>query len=209
MPAEATSVATTTSPADSPFDREMIAAVRRRWWVVLLGPIVAAVAVYAINPDLPGTYVSTAYLRLDPATAESLSIQRKNPSLADLFFGNLPETSSKGNVARIKLLSTFMSLTEVEPSGSGDAPRLYRLEMIYKDPVVAQSINREMLVQWLKIYPSVDRSVIVAPPDLPTAKARSSRIRTAIFAGIAAVPLLLFLVTSGTLFRGRRWRKSP
>src|SRR4051812_43023433 len=93
MPAEATSAATTTSPAGSLFDRETIAAVRRRFWLLLLGPVVAALAVYAINPDLPGMYVSTAYLRLDPATAESLLVQRKNPSLnenlrlADKLFG--------------------------------------------------------------------------------------------------------------------------
>ena len=204
MPSEASSVATTPLRADRLFDREVIAALRRRYWLLLLGPIVAALAVYAINPDLPGMYASRAYLRLDPATAESLSNQRRNPALADKLFGALPETGHKSTAARVEFLSTFMNLTPVEPSGSGEAARLYRLEMIYRDPVIAQSINREMLHHWLTVFPSLDRSVIVAAPDLPAAKLRSSRIRTAIFAGIAAVPLLLFLVTAGPLFRGRR-----
>ncbi len=204
MPAEASPVATTPSLADRLFDREMITALRRRYPLLLLGPIVAALAVYAINPDLPGMYASRAYLRLDPATAESLSNQRRNPALADRLFGALAETSHKSNAARVEFLSTFMSLAEVGPSGSGEAVRLYRLEMIYSDPVIAQSINREMLDHWLAVFPSLDRSVIVAAPDLPAAKLRSSRIRTAIFAGIAAVPLLLFLVTAGPLLRRRR-----
>ncbi len=67
----------------SSFDPELIAAMRRHRLVLLLGPIIAALLFYAINPEFPGTSVSKAYVRLDAARAESLALERTDPDIAD------------------------------------------------------------------------------------------------------------------------------
>jgi hypothetical protein len=73
------------------------------------------------------------------------------------------------------------------------------------EPAVAQSINRQVLEAWLANRPSFDRSVIVvAPPDLPTRTARISRALAAVFAGIAAAAVLLFVAGWKPLFRSLR-----
>jgi hypothetical protein len=102
----------------------------------------------------------------------------------------------------------FMELVDAEAPGSTATERLYRLEMTHKDPAVAQSINRQMLEGWLANHPSFDRSIIVvAPPDLPTRTARRSRALAAVFAGIAAAAVLLFVAGWKPLFRSlRAWR---
>jgi hypothetical protein len=69
----------------SSFDQELIAAIRRHRLVLLLGPLIAALLFYAIKPNLPGTYVSKAYVRLDAARAESLALARTDPDIADRF----------------------------------------------------------------------------------------------------------------------------
>jgi hypothetical protein len=103
---------------------------------------------------------------------------------------------------------SFVELVDAEPPGSTATERLYRLEVTHKDPAVAQSINREMLEGWLANRPSLDRSaIVVAPPDLPTRPARMSRALAAVFAGIAAAAVLLFVAGWKPLFRSlREWR---
>ena len=168
----------------SSFDQSLIAAIRRHYPVLLLGPIIVALLFYALSPELPGMYVSKAYVRLDRANAESLSQERTNRAVA------------------------LAQLVDAEPPGSTATERLYRLEMTHKDPAVAQSINRQMLEGWLANHPSLDRSIIVVtPPDLPTRPARMSSALAAVFAGIAAAAVLLFVAGWKPLFRSlREWR---
>jgi hypothetical protein len=191
----------------SSFDQRLIAAIRRHTPVLLLGPIIAGLLFYAINPDLPGMYVSKAYLRFDRARADSLALYRTNPFLADLFLGGLPETGAKNTTARVFFLMNFMDVIDAEPPGSTATERLFRLEMTHKDAAVAQSINRQMLEYWFAAFPEVDRSVIVAAPDLPARTARPNRALAAILAGTAAAVVLLFVAGWKHLFRGfREWR---
>jgi hypothetical protein len=173
----------------SSFDQSLIAAIRRHYLALLLGPIIAALLFYALNPELPGMYVSKAYVRLDRANAESLSLERTNRAVANLVLGGLPQ------------------LVDAEPPGSTATERLYRLEMTHKDPAVAQSINRQMLEGWLANHPSFDRSsIVVASPDLPTRTAGMSRALAAMFAGIAAAAVLFFVAGWKPLFRSlREW----
>jgi hypothetical protein len=99
-------------------------------------------------------------------------------------------------------LKTFMELVDAEPPGSTAERRLYRLEMTDKDPIVAQSINQQMLERWLAIHPGYDWSnIIIAPPDLPAATARPNTVRAALFAGIATLGVLLLLAAWTPLFR--------
>jgi hypothetical protein len=65
-----------------------------------------------------------------------------------------------------------------------------------------------MLEGWPAKHPSLDRSIIVvAPPDLPTKTARTSRALAAVFVGIAAAAVLLFVAGWKPLFRSlREWR---
>lgn len=94
----------------------------------------------------------------------------------------------KSVTSRLYHLKTFMELVDAEPPGSTAERRLYRLEMTDKDPIVAQSINRQMLERWLAIHPGYDWSnIIIAPPDLPAATARPDRALAALFAGIATL----------------------
>jgi hypothetical protein len=73
--------------------------------------------------------------------------------------------------------------------------------MTDKDPVVAQSINRQMLEHWLAIHPDFDWSnIIIAPPDVPTTIARRSTTLAALFAGIATLGVLLLLAAWTPLF---------
>jgi hypothetical protein len=192
----------------SSFDQELIAAIRRHRLVLLLGPPIAALLFYAINPDLPGMYVSKAYVRLDRASAESLAEERTYSVIVDRFLGELPVMKEKSTISRLYHLKTFMELVDVEPPESTANRRLYRLEMTHRDPVVAQSINRQMLERWLVIYPAFDWSnIIIAPPDLPTRTARPDTMLAALSAGIATLGVLLFLAAWKPLFRGfREWR---
>jgi hypothetical protein len=74
--------------AASPFDQSLIAAIRRHYRALLLGPIIAALLFYFLNPELPGMHVSKAYVRLDRANAESLSLNAPIvPSRADFLAG--------------------------------------------------------------------------------------------------------------------------
>jgi hypothetical protein len=191
----------------SSLDQSLMAAIRRHYLALLLGPIIAALLFYALNPELPGMYVSKAYVRLDGANAESLSLERTNYAVTDLLLGGLPETKEKSIPTRAYHLMNFIELVDAEAPGSTATERLYRLEMTHKDPVVAQSINRQMLEGWLAKHPSLDRSIIVVAPDLPTKTARTSRALAAVFAGIAAAAVLLFVAGWKPLFRSlREWR---
>ena len=153
-------------------------------------------------------YVSKAYVRLDRANAESLSLERTKLAVANLLLGGLPEIKEKSDSTRAFHLTSFMELVDAEPPGSTATERLYRLEMTHKVAAVAQSINRQMLESWLANHPSLDRSIIVvAPPDLPTRPARMSSALAAVFAGIAAAVVLLFVAGWKPLFRSlREWR---
>jgi hypothetical protein len=92
----------------SSFDQELMAVIRRHRRVLLFGPLIAALLFYAINPDLPGTYVSKAYVRLDRDRTESLVLQRFNPVVADRLLGPHPDAS------RLYHLNTFMELVDAE-----------------------------------------------------------------------------------------------
>jgi hypothetical protein len=191
----------------SSFDQSLIAAIRRHYPVLLLGPIIVALLFYALSPELPGMYVSKAYVRLDRANAESLSLERTNRAVANLPLGGLPEIKAKSDSNRAFHLMSSMELVDAEPPGSTATERLFRLEMTHKDPAVAQSINRQMLEGWLANHPGLDRSVIVvAAPDLPTRTARMSSALAAVFAGIASAAVLLFVAGWKPLFRSlREW----
>jgi hypothetical protein len=133
----------------SSFDQSLIAEIRRHYLALLLGPIIVALLFYALSPELPGMYVSKAYVRLDRANAESLSLERTKLAVANLLLGGLPEIKEKSDSTRTFHLTSFMELVDAEPPGSTATERLYRLEMTQKDPAVAQSINRQMLEGWL------------------------------------------------------------
>jgi hypothetical protein len=185
-------------PAGGLFDPDFVKSIRRCGLFVLAGAIVAALTFYAIAPGLPGNYTSVALLRLDRTMAEALSIQRTNPRLADKFLSGFPEYGAT-TYARVQHLLTYMRLVAVDPLSDDSGPRLFRLEAIDKDPAVAQSIDRQMIDEWLAITPSLNRSVIIAAPGQATKP--SNRIQNAALAGSGAAALLLLLVGCRTLYR--------
>jgi hypothetical protein len=110
------------------FDQGLMAAIRRHGLVLLLGPMAVALLFYAVNPNLPGMYVSKAYLRLDGASAELLARERTNPLVADQLLGGLPETNEKTTTTRLYYLLTFMELVdaglrEIPPSSGNIASK--------------------------------------------------------------------------------------
>jgi hypothetical protein len=179
------------------FDSELIGAVRRWYLPLLFGPLLATIATYAIDPNLPGLYTSAAYLRLDTAAAQSLSLWI-NP----WFGGRAPERDQLA--AANARMHHHMSLLAIDAKDNMK-PALFRLEMVDREPAVAQSINRSMLGQWLATAaPPVGPGVVIAGPDLPGEKSGSGRTAVAVFTGITVIPLLLILAMVEPVVRRHR-----
>jgi hypothetical protein len=179
---------------------DALAAMRRYLWALLIAPPLVGAIFYAINPDLPGPYVSRATLRMDAKTAASLDIERTNPRLADLFYKNDP-AAGRDTEARTRWLFSSVMVRPVDRNAEG-ADRLYALTVLDMDRKAAQSIAQTFLSEWLRVtHPPVNPASIIEPPDLPTVKVRASRSAAAFIAAVAAGVIVLGLALLDEIIR--------
>jgi hypothetical protein len=148
------------------FTQELVMAVIRHYWLLLLGPIAVALLAYAITAAIAPKYVSTAFLRIDRAMARSLEGIMSSPGEADKVLAKYPETGNNPE-ARVRYLSENMWLTDLEPQADRQIVRLFRLEVAHWDPQAAQAINSQMIDTWLEttVPPPRERANLQADLD--------------------------------------------
>lgn len=167
----------------------------RLWLLAFAVGAAAGAGFHLAAPEIPEPQTSTAYLRMDKKTADSLSIQRTNPSLADAFLGGLPY-AGPSTAARVQHLMSFVSVIDTTPEEASPF-HLYAVQMTNKDPGLAQKVLQQMIDEWLRITPSADPRVVIKPPDFPPKRARQRIIMSFMVGGI----MFNLVILGGMLWR--------
>jgi hypothetical protein len=138
-----------TSEGELLFSQELVIALMRYWWVLVLGPLMVALLAYLIAAMLPPRYISTAFLRIDRSMGRTLEALMTSPGEADKVLSRFPDTGSSAE-ARSRYLHENMWLTDLDPQGERQAARLFRMDVAHRNPENAQAINSQLIDAWLE-----------------------------------------------------------
>jgi hypothetical protein len=174
------------------FDQEMVAAVAQHFALLLIGPLLIALAVLLF--DSPAEYASIAILRIDRPTASSL--QALVPEVANDILAKYPGAGD-GPESRARFLSQHLRLTDPEPASDDPGDRLFRLEVTYTDSKSAQAIASDVIEAWLHSHQGASREIIVQAPHRPPDPVEPRAGALALLYGVAAVPVFFALIVLG------------
>jgi len=134
------------------FSQELVMAVADHIPLLLIGPLLVALAGYLFSSPLPMEYKSTSVLRIDRPTARSIEALVTSPAVADAVLSKYAGTGDSPE-SRAVFLSEHLHLTDSEPGSERPGERLFRLDVTHYDPRTAQSISSDLIDAWLASTP--------------------------------------------------------
>ncbi len=178
------------------FDQEMVSAIAQHFPLLLIGPLLVALAAYLLASPSPIEYASVSLLRIDRTAARSLQTLVTAPPVANDILaryagaGDSPES-------RARFLSQHLRLTDPEPASDHPGDRLFRLEVTHTNPRIAQAIASDVIAAWLHSLQAVSRDLVVEAPHLPHDPVPPRARALALLYGVAAVPVFFALIVLG------------
>lgn len=127
-------------PVGAVFNQELVAILVHGWPVLVAGPLIVAALTYLGTFLLPLEYTSTTHLNIDRTTARSVESLMTSPSFTEAArAGVTPDQDRADWTVRV---------VDIDPLGSQQAQRLFRLDVIARDPVLAERISAELVELW-------------------------------------------------------------
>jgi hypothetical protein len=134
---------------DTIFSQELVMAIATHIPLLLIGPLLAALAAYAIAATAPIEYMSSSLLRIDRATARSIEAFATSPAIADDVLSKYDGTGNSPE-SRAAFVSQHLRLVDPDPGTERPGDRLYRLDVTHSDRRTAQSIASDFIQAWLE-----------------------------------------------------------
>jgi hypothetical protein len=139
--------------SESAFSQELIALIRSYYILLIAGPIIIALAAFAVLSCLPDKYTSIAYLRMDREEARSFMTMATSPAVADKALASYPDAGTSTE-SRIRYLTERVGLTDTEPLlADREVVRMFIFEVTSGDAREAQAINSHLIDAWLETVP--------------------------------------------------------
>jgi hypothetical protein len=165
---------TETGPAEGVSGLEkFIATILDNLKLLLLGPLVAGLAMFGIASLLPKSYTSVVYLNLDETGARVADARMRSIPILDNVLVNFKAPRDTLE-ARRRLIEENRRIV-VAPGETQKTSSLFRMEYTDGDPHVAQKVNTLLLEAWLEsTKPAPDRrAAIEAEIDRTTTQTKS------------------------------------
>jgi hypothetical protein len=139
--------------SEGAFSQELIALIRSHYILLLAGPIVIALATFAISSFLPDKYTSISYLRMNREMSRSFMTMTISPAIVDKVLARYPEAGTSTE-SRIRYLTERIALTDTEPLlADREVARIFIFEITANDAREAQQINSDLIDAWLETNP--------------------------------------------------------
>lgn len=115
--------------------------------LLLLGPAIVGVVMFAIVSAVPPSYTSVAYLKIDEAGARTVDALMHSPSVLDKVLAGFKAPQDTVE-ARRRFLDAHRRIV-VAPGEMHQTANLHLLEYSDRDPRVAQEVNSLFIDAWL------------------------------------------------------------
>lgn len=143
------------------YQQELIAAIGKYYYILIVGPIIVAITAYFLAGLLPPKYSSIAFLRIDKADSRTLESAMQMPTLLDGVLNEFPEAGDTPE-KRLEFVAKNLRITDSEPQGDRGTIRPYRIQFTFSDPAGAQKIASDLIDAWLATtIPGPDRISIL------------------------------------------------
>ena len=117
------------------------------FFLLLLGLLLMALMAFGIASALPEKYTSSAYLAIDDAAARSAEALMRSPAVAEKV---LSKHTGTGDTPEARRRFIDKNLRIAVTQGDRRVASIFRLELTYSDPGLAQTINSQLIDGWLE-----------------------------------------------------------